>query len=108
VYDIQKDLLVTELNIAKPDICLFVTGPNYDFILERYYPKIKFKELGLPVRQFAKLIHPQLPLRSYRMYHPNYLNWDRKGRWEMTFQILARELSWPTNSLQTASLSGRA
>jgi hypothetical protein len=91
---LQQDVLTTELAIARPDICLFVTGPDYDFVLERYFSGIELEPLDLPVRQFARLVHPRLPRHSYRTYHPNYLNRDRKRRWDKVFQMLSREVSW--------------
>lgn len=94
---IQMDILPTELSIAKPDVCIFVTGPSYDETLESYYPQVRFIGLELPVRQFAKLVHPALPQYSFRCYHPNYLNRNRKQRWDKVFEILKRELSWSNN-----------
>lgn len=91
---IQKGILPAELSIAKPDVCIFVTGPGYDEILESYYPQLRFEALELPVRQFAKLVHHDLPQKSFRCYHPNYLNRDRKQRWDKVFEILSRELAW--------------
>ena len=96
---LQQDVLTTELVIARPNICLFVTGPDYDFVLERYFGGVQFEPLDLPVRQFARLVHPSLPQHSYRTYHPNYLNRDRNGRWDKVFQILSREFSWPNPPL---------
>ncbi|MBI3799168.1 MAG: hypothetical protein HY268_19670 [Deltaproteobacteria bacterium] len=92
---LQEDILTTELTIAKPNVCLFVTGPNFDSVLERYFQGVRFEALDLPVRQFAQLVHPRLPRHSYRTYHPNYLNRDRKERWDKVLQILSRELAWP-------------
>jgi hypothetical protein len=99
-FRLQDDILTTELAIAKPDICLFVTGPDYDFVLERYYSGLRFEPLDLPVREFARLVHRNLPRHSYRSYHPNYLNRDRIARWDKVLQILSRELSWPNMDLQ--------
>lgn len=90
---LQDDVLKTELSIADPDICIFVTGPNYDEILKRYFPGLRFEHLALPVRQFAKLSHNELPERSYRTYHPRYL---RQGKlWEAVTSMLTTELKWP-------------
>lgn len=97
---LQEDVLTTELAIARPNICLFVTGPDYDFVLERYFRGVQFEPLDLPVRQFARLVHPSLPHHSFRTYHPNYLNHDRNARWDKVLQILSRELSWPNTALQ--------
>jgi len=91
----QDGIFQAEIEILKPDICIFVTGPDYDFILERYFCGLRFDPLDFPVRQFARLVHPKLPKHSYRTYHPNYLNRDRKGRWNKVLHILSRELKWP-------------
>lgn len=92
---VQKEILPTELSIAKPDVCIFVTGPSYDTILESYYPGLRLEALDLPVRQFARLVHESLPRQSFRCYHPNYLNRDRRQRWDKVFELLTREMSWP-------------
>jgi hypothetical protein len=91
---LQEDVLVTELAIAKPDICVFVTGPDYDGILERYFDGVRFEPLDLPVRQFARLVATRLPHHSYRTYHPNALR--RLKMWDRVVRILGRELSWPS------------
>lgn len=92
---LQDDVFTTELSIAKPDICLFVTGPDYDFVIERYFSGVQFVPLDLPIRQFARLAHQGLPQHSYRFYHPNYLNRDKNERWDKMLQILSKELAWP-------------
>ena len=104
---LQDDIFTTERAIAKPDICLFLTGPNYDFVLERYFRGLRFEPLDLPVQQFARLVHPGLPMHSFRSYHPNYLNRNRAERWERVLQILSRELSWSDNSLKAHGPGGR-
>jgi hypothetical protein len=91
---LQEDILVTELRITTPDVCIFVTGPDYDEILEQYYPGIQFQALTAPVRVFAKLKHKDLPKRSYRCYHPKYLRIG--GHWEETIDTLGKELGWKT------------
>ena len=90
--ELQKDILVTELRLTKPDVCIFVTGPDYDEILELYYPGIQFQALSSPVREFAKLKHKDLPNRSYRCYHPKYLRIG--GHWDKTIDTLGKELGW--------------
>jgi hypothetical protein len=89
---LQDDILVTELRLTSPDICIFVTGPDYDDIIERYYPGVQFQALTAPVREFAKLTHPDLPEKSYRCYHPKYLRLG--GHWEPTIATLKNELGW--------------
>jgi hypothetical protein len=90
-FTLQQEVFKAELKIARPDVCLFVTGPNYDDVLERYFPGIAFDPLELPVRQFAKLTHADLPEHSYRLYHPNYLN-RSKPRWETALRMITGKL----------------
>lgn len=65
------DILLSEIDIIKPDVCMFYTGPNFDYKLEAIYKDIEFVELpNFGIRQFCKLKHPNLPENSYRSYHP--------------------------------------
>ena len=84
--------LITELKIAEPEVCLFVTGPDYDRIIGQYYPGIEFQPIHAPVREFAQLVHRDLPEKSYRCYHPKYLRLG--GHWDQTMDILRQELQW--------------
>ena len=87
---IQDEMLKTELRLAAPKTCIFVTGPDYDYIIERYYPGVLFQSISAPVREFAKLVHPDLPEKSYRCYHPKYLRLS--GLWEPVIATLTNEL----------------
>jgi hypothetical protein len=89
---LQDDILFTELRLTTPDICIFVTGPDYDSIIDRYYPGIRYHAIVAPVREFAKLEHPDLPKHSYRCYHPKYLRIG--GHWESTINALRQQLGW--------------
>lgn len=76
----QKSLFVDELNILDPHICIFFTGPNYDPILSNTLPNCSYVNCdGWPTRRLAKLVHPALPTKSYRTYHPSSLN--RQNLW---------------------------
>ncbi len=92
VLQMQRNVLREELRIAEPHICIFVTGPDYDQVLERCFPGIRYEQLDLPGRQFARLVHNNLPNKSYRTYHPRYLL--PKGLWDPVLQSLGRELGW--------------
>lgn len=102
VIQLQDDLVTTELRIANPEVCLFVTGPDFDCILRRYFPGLRFEQLPLAgartqldERKFARLVHRRLPPNSYRTYHPNYLR--QRKLWDQVFQILSQELGAWTN-----------
>ena len=80
----HMNLLPQELEILKPDMILFLTGPNYDHRIEAVFGKFKTEkaEANLSAREFAKLqfCENEMP-PSYRCYHPAYLrrskNFDR-------------------------------
>ncbi len=79
----QKELLLKELIILKPHVCLFFSGPYYDPILTASFPNCRFSPLGTqPARQLAQIADVSLPLSSFRTYHPNYLNRNQVGKWE--------------------------
>ena len=64
-----------ELEILKPDAIVFVTGPNYDYILENSFrglEKIKIDEKS--EREICLLKHENLPDKTIRIYHPSYHN----------------------------------
>ena len=68
------DLLLSELNILKPEFCLFYTGPSFDYRLRKIFQDIEFIEIpNFTKRQFCKLKHPALPENSYRSHHPKSL-----------------------------------
>jgi len=82
----QRGLALAELQILRPDVCIFLTGPDYDFILEDLFPGLEMSPVDVaPARELATLIHPALPLRSYRTYHPRALRMQKK--WDYLSQI---------------------
>jgi hypothetical protein len=77
------DILVPEIKILKPKICIFLTGPDFDGRIKKIFPEIEFTEVeGYPIRQLSRLKHPDFPVLSFRTYHPGYL---RRGKLEDGF-----------------------
>jgi hypothetical protein len=75
----QYQVLRDELTLLMPSVCIFVTGPDYDPVLRAAFPTLEFKEIDLaPKRELARLVHSDLPARSYRTYHPKPLSMHRK------------------------------
>ncbi|MBK9415318.1 MAG: hypothetical protein IPN61_18190 [Bacteroidetes bacterium] len=68
------NILSDEINIAKPDVIVFLSGPNgYDEKIKiQFDGEIQFDQVqdDIPVREFARLIHKNLPEHTYRTYHP--------------------------------------
>ena len=62
-----------EIAILKPDVCLFLCGPNYDERIREKFPDVEFNEVSdYPIREVAQLKSSHLPKHSYRTYHPGY------------------------------------
>lgn len=69
------NLFEKEIEILNPDVCIFLTGPNYDSNIKDKIPDIVFEEfLGYPLNELALLKSSHLPQKSYRLYHPGYGN----------------------------------
>ncbi len=62
-----------ELDILKPDIILFLTGPHYDWRIRKTIGDFKTRPIG-NIKRFDEIIfnNPSMP-RAYRCYHPRYL-----------------------------------
>ena len=68
------NLLTTEINILKPKVCLFFTGPSFDGRIKKTFSDIEFGTVpGYLTRHLSQLKHPDLPTLTFRSYHPNYL-----------------------------------
>jgi hypothetical protein len=68
------DLLVAEIALLKPKVCLFFTGPDFDDRLRHTFPELTYQQVTeWPERALARLVHPALPANTFRTYHPNYL-----------------------------------
>lgn len=77
IVDNEFNILEEEIRIIKPDIVLFLTGPNYDDYIKTQLGGVKFYELensGYKKRRFARVEHEVLPEKSFRIYRPEYLN----------------------------------
>ncbi len=80
------NLLESEISIINPDIVIFFSGPDYDrWIKAQFSSTVQFDEKVLstiPARElsFFKVVEEDcvLPNRTYRTYHPNYLNRSKK------------------------------
>ncbi len=67
-------ILVDEIKIIKPEVCMFFTGPDFDYRIKNIFANIEFVGIGgWNVRQFCRLKHKDLPEMSFRSYHPKAL-----------------------------------
>lgn len=68
------DVVNYEVEILKPNIVVFFSGPNYDRFIERILGDASFERFSVrDERQLARVTSPYLPARTVRTYHPNYL-----------------------------------
>jgi len=69
------DILLDEIKILKPKVCLFFTGVDFDDRIKKIFPGVEYlpvKEHSHPDR-FFRLKHTLLPTLTFRSDHPKYL-----------------------------------
>ena len=68
------DILVTEIQIIQPKVCIFFTSHHFDRRIKAIFPEIEFSKVeGFLLNQLSHLKHPDLPDLTFRTYHPRYL-----------------------------------
>jgi hypothetical protein len=82
-----------ELEIARPDIVVFFTGPYYDERLRRTFAGACLETIAADTPELARVKHEKLPARSFRTYHPGYL-----ARSPETYERVMRKLVDCANS----------
>jgi len=67
-------MLIKEIEILKPDICIFFTGPSFDNRIKNIFADIEFLNVNdWEYGQLSQLKHKNLPNFSYRTHHPKSL-----------------------------------
>lgn len=85
------NIIKEEIDIIKPDIIIFFTGPNYDIILNKKISNLNFEEIqGYKIRELSKLSNDWCT-NVFRTYHPNYL-YRGKGRIEKYFNTIIENI----------------
>lgn len=80
MIDNEFNILEEEIKIINPDIVLFLTGPDYDFDIEKQLKGVEFKTVeNYHIREFARVEHEALPKNSFRIYHPNRIRFIKEG-----------------------------
>lgn len=76
-----------EVDILKPNIILFFTGPNYDGYIKEVFGEFDKEEvIGQKTRQLSKLIFQNdKNIVAYRTYHPGYLRRSGLGKEYLNF-----------------------
>jgi hypothetical protein len=74
IFSIVDNLLIDEIKILKPKICIFFTSHYLDYRLENVFEQIEFiRSDGFDINTFCQLKHPNLPVLTFRTYLPLYL-----------------------------------
>jgi hypothetical protein len=85
------DILVPEIKIINPEVCIFFTSHNSDYRLKNLYYNLEFIVIeGWNLKHLCILKHPNLPGLTFRTYHPNYLR--RKGLESKVIAAIASQL----------------
>lgn len=72
--DAWFDVISFEISVLKPNIVIFLSGPNYDKYINRIFSDVSFESINeRGKRQLARVKSNRLPIDSIRTYHPNYL-----------------------------------
>lgn len=77
-----------EVQILKPDVVIFMCGPQYDKFIEKAFGSFAFVPVGnRPERQLGRILSGSLPPATFRTYHPNFL-W-RNGFYDYLSEIVS-------------------
>lgn len=76
----EYNILPMEIKALKPDVVIFLTGPDYDDRLRETFinsyvlgDQLKYELFdGFKKNELIRLAHPALPYHTYRTYHPGY------------------------------------
>ena len=78
--EIEKDLYVSyplllgEIEILRPDVVIFFSGPDFDEHIKHSFSGSSFESVdGFTKRELSSINHELLPQHTYRTYHPKYL-----------------------------------
>lgn len=80
----QAPLHRAECSAISPNAAVFLTGPHYDYCINRSLAIVEREDVLGHSERVAARLHG-LPFRAFRTYHPNYLR--RRGRWDLLAQL---------------------
>jgi hypothetical protein len=62
-----------EIRIIKPNVIVFLTGPNYDNVIGDNFGKVSYSDVpSFTQQRLAKVSIPDVDF-AFRTYHPGYL-----------------------------------
>lgn len=70
----EFSVIPNEIEILKPDVIIFFTGPNYDEYISNTFEEVIFEKFDhWDIRYLSKLKSESFPLKTFRTYHPRPL-----------------------------------
>lgn len=76
IYEIEREffsVIKDELQIIKPNVVLFLTGPNYDSVIVDNFGQLRYTALSpFSERRLSKVEISGIDF-AFRTYHPNFL-----------------------------------
>jgi hypothetical protein len=76
IYKVEREFLPVikdEIRILKPNVILFLTGPNYDDVLADNFGQLNYESFSsYSKRQLSRFELLEVK-NTFRTYHPNYL-----------------------------------
>lgn len=91
IHKAQEGLLRHEIDVLKPEVVVFFTGPTYDAAIRSefgdvdFQPFVKASGRAAPLSSLALVRAPGLPVKTVRSYHPEYL--QRSRQWKLISTI---------------------
>jgi hypothetical protein len=91
IHKAQQGLLQHEVQVLRPNVVVFFTGPSYDSALRAEFPDLEFRSFGHTSNcassrsSLALLSASGLPAKAVRSYHPEYL--QRSRQWGVISEI---------------------
>lgn len=80
----QQGLLRSEIDVLKPNVIVFFTGPRYDRAIRHEFGEVEFcpfdryPKTSISPSRLALVRASGLPMKTIRTYHPEYLQRSRQ------------------------------
>jgi hypothetical protein len=94
IYEIERNyfsILKDEIKIIKPNIILFLTGPNYDRVITDVFGHLQYNAIPPFSERSLSLIELKEVDFTFRTYHPNFL-W--RNNIENFFSVIINEIKF--------------
>ncbi|MFV0175213.1 hypothetical protein OBK14_13040 [Empedobacter falsenii] len=92
VLETDFNVLQEEINIIKPDIIIFISGPDYDYHINQQIKDLRIVEVeNYGIRELAKMEIPNVKF-AYRTYHPQKMNFLGKEKYTEIYNTIINTL----------------